>query len=91
MVFLCIDIVFKWVLSVAANPSWDTALGVQTPVAARVTGTIYDPPSYSVGRKFDHWYEFFHYRQTIHSSTVFEVKSLQLSFFSLSLSLSLCV
>nr|XP_022308560.1 uncharacterized protein LOC111114516 [Crassostrea virginica] len=60
-----------WYFS-AANPLWDTALGVQTPVAARVTGTIYDPPSYSVGRKFDHWYEFFHYRQTIHSSRVFE-------------------
>lgn len=55
----------------AANPEWDTALGVTVPIAARVTGAIYDPNGER--RQFDHWYELFHYRQTVHGASVFEV------------------
>lgn len=55
----------------ASNPEWDTALGVTVPVAARVTGVIYDPDG--TRRPFDHWYELIHYRQTVHGATVFEV------------------
>lgn len=55
----------------ASNPEWDTALGVTVPVAARVTGVIYDPDG--TRRPFDHWYELIHYRQTVHGASVFEV------------------
>ncbi|XP_048750693.1 uncharacterized protein LOC125662497 [Ostrea edulis] len=59
----------KWYFS-AANPEWDTALGVVVPVGARVTGSIYDPDG--TRRLFDHWYEMFHYRQTVDNPQVFE-------------------
>lgn len=59
-------------MSSAANPEWDTALGVVVPVGARVTGSIYDPDG--TRRLFDHWYEMFHYRQTVDNPQVFEVK-----------------
>ncbi|XP_061170485.1 uncharacterized protein LOC133179822 [Saccostrea echinata] len=59
-----------WYFS-AANPEWDTAVGVTVPIAARVTGIIYDPGA-TTGRKFDHWYEMFHYRQTVKDPKVFE-------------------
>ncbi|XP_056002711.1 uncharacterized protein LOC130049325 isoform X2 [Ostrea edulis] len=61
--------VVKWYFS-AANPEWDTALGVVVPVGARVTGVIYDPDG--TRRLFDHWYEMFQYRQTIDNPEVFE-------------------
>ncbi|XP_065930578.1 uncharacterized protein [Magallana gigas] len=61
--------IVKWYFT-ASNPEWDTALGVTVPVAARVTGVIYDPNG--TRRPFDHWYELIHYRQTVHGASVFE-------------------